>query len=207
MISTAEIPPADLASLPHTRRTLGLTALTGLMLFVVSLGTFTPESSPAPGDATAAEIRRFAADNAGTLKLNLVTGLIGIALFAVFVAALAQLARNRRPRTIVPGVLLLCGAVSMVELALNTAVRSIFVFPHEIASVSDSTVVAWYDLSGVEEWFASMVTAGPRMVLIVAFSVFALRTRLMARWVCWSGLAVAAFGLISFGDVFFPLPS
>ena len=202
MTSTAENQPVDLASSPHARRTLGLAALTGLMLFVVSLGTFTPESSPAVGDATAAEIRRFAADNAGTLKLNQVAALIGIVLLVVFVAALAQLVRARRPHSIVPDVLVLCGAVIAVHNALNTAVKTIFAFPHEVASVSDSTIVAWYDLDGVVQWFGAMVRVAPCMVLIAAFSVFALRTRLMARWVSWAGLAVAAGGIARGVDVF-----
>ena len=201
MTTTAGNPKVDLASSPHTRSTLGLAALTGLALFVVSLGTFAPESPPEMGQATAAEIRLYATENAGTLKLNMLSGLIGIVLFTVFVAALAQHARDLRSHSIMPGLLLLCGAVSIVHDLLNTAVSTIFAFPHEVASVSDRTLVAWYDLGGVVDWFGFMVRVAPKMVLIAAFSIFALRTRLMARWLCWVGLAVAAAGLAAAVDV------
>jgi hypothetical protein len=201
MTPIAEDQPVDLApSLPQ-RRSLGLSALTGLLLFVVSLGTFAPESSLAAGDATAAEIRRFAADNAGILKLNMAAALIGIVVFVVFIAALARVVRDMRPHSVVPDILVLCGAVIAVHNALNTAVKTIFAFPHEVASVSDSTIVAWYDLDGVVQWFGAMVRVAPCMVVIAIFSAFALRTRLMARWVCWAGLTVAAGGLATAVDV------
>jgi hypothetical protein len=202
MTTAAENSALDLTSMPHTRSTLGIAATSGLALFLVSFAGFTPESPPETGQATAAEIRRFAAENAGTLKLNLLAGLIGIVLFIVFVAALAQLARDLRRHSVLPGVLLLCGAVIAVHNALNTAVKTIFAFPHEVAAVSDSTIVAWYDLDGVVQWFGAMVRVAPSMVLIAAFSILALRTRLMARWVCWAGLAVVAGGIVTAVDVY-----
>ena len=52
--TSAEQALADQSTEPPSRTTLGRTALTGLLLFLVSLGSMTPEGTPTPGDATAA---------------------------------------------------------------------------------------------------------------------------------------------------------
>jgi hypothetical protein len=173
-----------------------------LALFGVSFTTWTPES-PEPGDSTAAEIRRYAADNAGAIRLGLFGGLVCVALLVVLVAALIQLARTARPASIVPGVLLLCGAASIFDSMLNLTVMSPYGFQNELDKVPDSTVVRWYDLVGVAEWSGTLTYLVPRMILIVAFSLFALKTRSMARWVSWAGFAIAAVAAVHMVAILF----
>jgi hypothetical protein len=194
MSITKENQPSETLAAPNERKTLGIAALAGLTLFLVSLSGWTPES-PESGQASAQEIRQYAADNADVLQFAIAGSLLYIGLFVVFIAALVQLVRGRRPGSVASGVLLLCGAASVVDFILLMAVTSPFAFPDELDKVSDGTVVSWWNLVALAEWSQYINTAVPRMVLIVAFSLVALRTGLMVRWVCWAGVLVAAVGL------------
>jgi len=186
------------------RKILGLAALTGLLLFVVTLSSDTPES-PESGQAGAREIRQYAADHADVLQFAIAGSLLYIGLFVVFLAALIQLVRSRRPGSVASGVLLLCGAVSLVDNILYLAVTAPFAFPDDLDKVSDSTVVSWWNLVSLAEWSQNINMVVPRMVLIVAFSLVALRTGLMARWVCWAGFVVASAGLFQVIAVLFDI--
>ena len=202
--TSAEQALADQTTEPPSRTTLGRTALTGLLLFLVSLGSMTPEGTPSPGDATAAQIRAYAADNDAIIRLNLLTALVSVGLFAFFVVGLAQLVGQARKDSPVPGVILLCGAVATAQTLFLVAASSIFAFPHEVEGLADSDIVNLFTLTAVTEWFASRTLASVCMLLVGAFSYAALRSRIVARWVCWFGFAVAAVAAVMVADIGLP---
>jgi hypothetical protein len=194
MVSTqANTQPSPLASPVH-RRTVAITAAAGLAMFGVSFGGWSEAPAPAPGSASAAEIRRYAADNAGPLQLWAASSIVGAALLVVFVAGLAQLVRQNRRDSVLPGVILVCGGIVAVQSLLHSAAGSVFAFSHEMEGVSDATVVTRYDIAEFTEYLGSFVLCGSAMVLVASFSYVALRSRLMARWVSWVGLLLAAVG-------------
>jgi hypothetical protein len=188
------------------RKIAGVAAITGLTLFVVTVASDTPES-PESGRASAREIRQYAADNADVLQFALAGSLLYLALFVVFIAALVQLVRSRRPGSVAPGAILLCAAASLADNILYMAVTSPFAFPHDLDKVSDSTVVSWWNLVALAEWSQTINMAVPRMILILAFSLAALRTRLIARWICWAGFVIASAGLFQVIAVLFHIDS
>jgi hypothetical protein len=192
--TTAEHDLADNAAEGSGRATLGMTAVTGLLLFLVSLGTWSAEGAPSPGHATAAQIRAFAADHDATIRLNTLSALVSVALFAFFVVGLAQLAGQARKNSPIPGVIVLCGAVATTQTLLIVASASIFAFPHEVDGLADRNIVNLFTLTAVTEWFASLTLASVCMILVGAFSYAALRSRIVARWVSWVGFALAAAG-------------
>lgn len=179
---------------PGERRTVGIAALTGLMLVLVTFSLETPES-PESGQAGAEQIRQYARDNTDVLQFAVGGSLLYTAMFVVFIAALVQLVRSRRPGSVGSGVIVLCAAVSLVDVILYLAVTAPFAFPDELDKVSDSTVVSWWNLVALAEANQFFTTAVPRMILILAFSLVALGTKLMARWVCWAGFVIASAGL------------
>jgi hypothetical protein len=159
-----------------SRRIVGTTALCGLVLFLVSLAGWAPESSPGAGSATAEEIRRYAEDNAGLLRLNATLALVGVSLFAFFVPGLAEIIRQARPASIVPGVVLLCGAAATAADLLRAAAAGIFAFPHKMEGISDTVVVTLYNMGAACELFGVVTVATVCTVLVMSFSWVALRT-------------------------------
>ena len=186
------------------RTTMGWTAVTGLLMFLVSLGTMTPEDTPSPGDATADQIRAFVADNATTIRLNTLTALVCVGLFTFFAVGLAQLVGQARKDSPVPGVILICGAVATVQTLLLVAASAIFAFPHEVEGLADTDIVNLFTLTAVTEWFAGLTLACSCMILVGAFSYAALRSRIVARWVSWVGLALAAGGAAKVAELAVP---
>ncbi len=166
----------------------------GLLLFVASIGTFAPESSPDPGTATATAIRRFSAQNAGTIRLNLLAALLSVALLVFFVAGLAQQIREVRRDSAAPVVMVVMAGIVATETLFVAAVSSIFGRPHDLTSVSDGALVGFYQTMAIAQWLYTLTVLAPCMVLVATYSWAALRNRLVARWVSLTGLAVAAAG-------------
>jgi hypothetical protein len=207
MALTTESNRTALAEQSIDRRTLGLTALSGLLIFVVSLGTWSDGSTPEVGKATGAEIRQFALEHATPFRVSAVAVLAGSLLLTVFIAGLAQLLRRSRPDSVMPAVLVVSGSVAIVGMLLNAATASVFAFSHELDGVPDSTVVTYYEVAEVAEHFMSgWVLGGPCMLLVATFSLGALRDRLMARWVCWFGFFLAAEAAFEMVSALFPDP-
>ena len=185
------------ASPPQTRRLLGQAAVLGLALFLVSLGTFAPESSPDPGTASATDVRRFATDNAGTVQVNTLAALASIMLLVPFVAVLAQQVRRVRSASIGPNIMLcLAGVVAMQSLFL-TAVSSIFARPDQLADITDQAVVTIYEVTAIAEWLYTLTILVPCMAIVATYSWLALRCRLIARWVSWVGFTMATVGALT----------
>ena len=159
-----------------SRRIVGTTALCGLVLFLVSLAGWAPESSPGAGSATAEEIRRYAEDNARLLRLDAMVALVGVSLFALFVPGLAEIIRQARPASIVPGVVLFCGTAAAAADLLRAAAAGIFAFPREMEGISDTVVVTLYNMGAASELFGAVTIASVCIVLVTSFSWVALRT-------------------------------
>jgi hypothetical protein len=204
MSAADQATPGDVLVPAQNRPLLGRTAVLGLALFVVGIGTFAPESSPEPGRATAAEIRQFAADNAGTIRLNTLSSIISLGLLVFFVACLAQRVREIRPATTAAPALVALGAVIAAELLYLTAATSIFGMNDQLAKVSDTSVVNMYDGAAVAQWLYTLTVAGPCMLLIATYSWIALRHRLMVRWVPWAGFVLAAAGAFTLVSITVP---
>ena len=196
----------DQAPLAPSRRLLGRTALTGLTLFLVSIGTFAPEVSPEAGSSTAAQIRRYAADNADTIRANTLASLICVGLLLFFVAGLAQLVREARRGWIGPVILVSLSAVIAAQVMSLTAATSIFGLPDQLSEVSDTTLVTMYDVAAIAQWLYTLTVAAPCMVLVATYSWLALRHRLMARWTSWAGFAIAAAGAATLVGLTLPSP-
>ena len=193
-------PPAALALQDDEtgrRRLVGQAALLGLALFLVSLATFAPESAPDAGSASAAQVRRFAMENAGTIQVNTVAASASIPVLLTFVAALAQQVRRARPTSIGPHVMLCLAAVVAAQSLFLAAVSSIFSRPDQLADVTDQAVLTLYQVSAVAEWLYGLTVMVPCMALMATYSWLALRCRLITRWVSWVGLATATAGAVS----------
>ena len=65
----------------------------------------------------------------------------------------------------------------------------------DLAVVDDSTLRGWYGLTNLTHFFFDLGMA-PIALVIVAFSIAALRADLLPRWLCWLGLAFGAFGAL-----------
>lgn len=181
----------------RNRRAVGHTALLSLALFLVSIGTFAPESAPDPGTASAADIRRFAIDNAGTIQVNTLAALASIPLLVTFVAVLAKHVRQVRPWSVGPSVMVcLVGIVAMQSLFV-TATSSIFALPNQLAAVTDQAVVTLYELTAVAQWLYTLTVLVPCMALVATYSWLAIRGRLLARWICWAGFTMATVGAVT----------
>ena len=193
-------PPPVLAVQDHrtrSRRSVGQAALLGLALFLVSIGTFAPESAPDPGTASAADVRRFAIDNAGTLQVNTVAALASLPLLVMFVVVLAQQVRQVQPWSIGPQVMVcLVGVVATQDLFV-TATSSIFALPDQLAAVTDQAAVTLYEVTAVAQWLYTLTVLVPCMALVATYSWLALRERLLARWICWAGFTMAMVGAVT----------
>lgn len=190
-------PPAVIAAQDdptRTRRSVGQTALLGLALFLTSIGTFAPESAPDPGTASAADIRSFAIDHAGTIQVNTVASLASIPLLVMLVVELAQQLRKVQPWSIGPPVMVCLVAVVAMQNLFVTATSSIFALPNQLATVNDHAVVTLYELTAVAQWLYTLTVLVPCMALVATYSWLALRGRLLARWICWAGLTMATAG-------------
>jgi hypothetical protein len=193
------------AASPVVRRTLGVTALSALLTYAVSLGTWSEGSTPEVGKTTGAEIRQYALDHGTQLRVSAVAVLAGSLVLIVLIAGMSQLLRQSRPGSVMPTVLVVSGSVAIVGMLLNAATASVFAFSHELDGVSDSTVVTYYEVAEVAEHFMyGWVLGGPCMLLVATFSLAALRDRLMARWVCWFGFILAAEAVFEILSAPFP---
>lgn len=189
---------------PDTRRVLGHITLTGVALFAVSLGSFAPETAPDPGTATAAQVRRYAAENAATIQVNALAGLASVVLLVAFLAALAHQVKAARPRSVVPGIMIALAGVVALGTLFTTAVTSVFARPDQLIDVTDDALMMFWEMGAAGDWLYTLTVLVPCMVLMAMYSLFALRARPIARWVAWAGLAVAVTGTLSAVGLFLP---
>jgi hypothetical protein len=194
-------PPAR-APLPGPRGALAASAVSGLLLFLLGL-VATPPDGPAVGTATADQIREFVRENDLALRLAVTAGLLVVAALVVFVGALAARIRAAAPGS--PLVAAVSGAgllVAVVQLLDVAAVGTPRLLPGLIGTslteVDDATLRGWYSLAGFTHFLGDLQMA-PIAVVLVAFSIAALRLRLLPRWLGWAGAvlgAAAALGAV-----------
>lgn len=206
MAATEHLPRERLEDPRYPRRALGRTALVGFALFVTTTGTFAPEQAPEAGTATAtaAEIRRFAVEEAATIRLNMIAGLASVVLLVLFVVELGRLVRQSRPDSIGPAMMTSLVTAIAANTILVTAVSAIFGRPAELAAVSDRTVLTLYDVLAATQWIYTLVVVGPCMVLVGLASWLALRHRLCAPWVGWAGFVLVLIGAASIAGLVLP---
>jgi hypothetical protein len=186
--------PAD-----RTDRGVLLTgAVSGLLLFATSFVQM-PEG-PKVESATAEQIRAFAADHETAIHAGATSGTAAFILLVLFTAALAALVRSARPNSIVPGLVAAGGILVGVMLWLDTAANAMtLLLPDlidtKLAEVDDATVVSWYGLTGFTHFLGDLAMA-PIVLTITAFSIAALQSALLPRWLAWLGIAVGAAGAL-----------
>ncbi|MET8836779.1 hypothetical protein ABZV78_23075 [Micromonospora sp. NPDC004540] len=184
-------------------RGLGVAAGAALALFASMFGTWTPES-PEVGRTDAAGIRAWAADAAGTLQLNAFAGVLAIVALLVLTAALAGLVRQAAPNSVLGGLTLLGGGLLAAINTVVTGFTLLWVLP-DLAALDDATVQTWYATTHVGQMLGEIAVV-TQSLLMGAFSLAALRGGIVARWLCWLGIVLAAVGLSSVLGLIVPSP-
>ena len=169
--------------------------------FVLLLTSFVqgPEG-PTVGEATAADIRAFAVDNANGIRAGALSGVIAFIAVVVFTAGLAQIVRSRLPASMLAGLVAAGGILIGAMLWLDAAARSLpVVLPElidtELAKIDDTTLVAWYGLSGYTHYLGDLVMA-PVVLAMGSFGLASLQARIVPRWLTWLALAASAAGVL-----------
>jgi hypothetical protein len=180
------------------RGTLLLAAASGLLLLATTF--FQPPEGPKVGRATAAQIRTFAAEHSTGIRIGATAEVIAFVMVVVFTAALARLIRSRAPGSITAGLVAAGGVLIGVQLWLDTAATSMtLLLPDlidtKLATTNDTTVLSWYGLTGFTHFLGDLLMA-PVVLTMAAFSIAALRERLLPRWLAWLGVAFAASGAL-----------
>lgn len=184
------------------RAGLGVAAGAAIALFVAMFGTWTPQPPEAGTDA--AGIRDWAGNSASTLQLNAFAGALAIVALIVLTSALAGLVRQAAPRSVLGGITLLGGGLLAAINTVVTGFTLLWVLP-DLAAVDDATVQAWYAAAHLGQMLGELAVLA-QSLLMGAFSVAALRGRIVARWFCWLGIVLAVVGLSSGLGLVVPSP-
>ncbi|MGK5683522.1 hypothetical protein [Actinoplanes sp. URMC 104] len=179
---------------PADRRPCLAAAVSGILFF---LGAWlVPAEGPSPATATAAQIRDHVAANDVALRVGAAAELAGVVLFVVFVAAVAQLIRNRRPASLLAGLFLAGGLLLAVHYLLMAVVDGMLrLLPGLIGvrldEIDDATLRGWYALGGVTHFLGDLAMAPTALVLAAAaLAAF------LPRWLTWATALVAASAVI-----------
>jgi hypothetical protein len=176
-----------------------LTAALAALAFLVLSGVSSPVDGPPPETATAAQIRDHLTQNLGAMRFQAVGIALTIPVLLVFTAALAVLVRNRLPGSPLADVVVGAGALVVLRIwltgAVETATLALRLDGTDPAGLPDDVLRDWYAANGVLHFFSDLwVTCVA--VLVAAFSLAALRARIVPRWLAWAGLAVAGSGAV-----------
>jgi uncharacterized protein DUF4386 len=187
---------------PRDRGALLAAAISGILYFI--LGWVIPPDGPPVETASAAQIRVFLAENHSVLRLGALVGAMAIPTMLVFTVSLARLLRSRLPGSMPPelitggGILiaalhwLLAGTASMTLVQVLDGT--------DLAAVDDTTLQGWYGLANQTHFLFDLGMAAIALVML-AFSIAALRVGLLPRWLCWLGLAFGASGAVGTAGV------
>lgn len=205
-MSTTNIANADVAPVAPTapaRAGLGVAAGAALALFVSMFGTWTPQS-PEVGNTDAAAIRDWAVGAASTLQLNAFAGGLSIVALLVLTSALAGLVRQAAPNSVLGGLTLLGGGLLATVNTVVTGFTLLWVLP-DLKTLDDATVQTWYAAAHLGQMLGEVAVLA-QSLLMGAFSLAALRGRIVARWLCWLGIVLAAVGFSSVLALVVPSP-
>jgi hypothetical protein len=179
---------------PTVSRGAAITAAVVGPLVLVAAFAPQPSEGPAVATATAAQIRAWAQSQATALRVGALGGLAALALLLIITAALTRVIRDALPHSLLAEVFAGAGYLLVASLFLDSTVIAMpAVLPDligtDLATVDDDVLRGWYGLSG-----ATHLLGDFRMVfialLIGAFSLAALRTRMVPRWIGWLGAAI-----------------
>ena len=188
------------AKAPLGRRDRGalLAAAISGILYVL-LGLVVPPDGPPVETASAAQIREFLAEHQSARRLGALVGAVAIPTVLVFTVSLARLVRSRLPDSMLPELITGGGILIAVlhwVLAATASMTLVQVLDGtDLATVDDMTLRGWYGLSNLTHFLFDLGMAAIALVMI-AFSIAALRVRLIPRWVCWLGLAFGICGAL-----------
>ncbi|PZG20421.1 hypothetical protein C1J01_09375 [Nonomuraea aridisoli] len=181
------------------RSALGVASGAALALFVVMFGTWAP-MSPDVGAADAAAVRAWVSESAATLRLNAFAGVLALVALIVLTGALSRLAGASALREAV----LLGGGLLVAINAVVTRHTLLWVLS-DVTALDDAVVSTWYSLSWLGQMLGELSVAA-QSVLMGAFSIAALRAKVIGRWLGWLGIVLAATGLVSVGGLLAPSP-
>lgn len=136
-----------------------------------------------------------AALHAATIAV--VTAAVGLVVVA---AAMSALLRRHRPGSPLSEMMLGGAVATAIVLVLDVATQSVgLLLPGLVgtstAEVDDTVVVGWVAVAGVTHLLGDFQVAFLALVLLSG-SWAALQLRLMSRWLCYGGLAVAAAAVL-----------
>jgi hypothetical protein len=176
-----------------------LTAALAALAFLVLSAFSSPADGPPPETATAAQIRDHLTQHAGAMRLEAVGIALVVCVLLVLTAALARLVRNRLPGSLLADVVAGAGVLVVLRIwlsgAVDTATLALRLDGTDPAGLSDNVLLDWYAATGVLHFFSDLWMVCIVM-LVGAFSLAALRARLVPRWLAWAGLVVAGSGAV-----------
>ncbi len=210
---TSSARPASVLLLKD-RSTVAVISVAAAVAFVAGF-FFPPPDSPRVGQASAADVRGWAAAHSGSLHAA-ATGLVLAAVgFVVVSAGLSALVRRRLDGSMLAELLVGSAAVVAVLLVLDTAAQTMsLILPGlldtTLVDVSDPVVVAWLAIGGFTHFLGDLQMAFIA-VLLASGSLATLRLHLVHRWLCYVGLGLAScaalgtFGITLSVRVLYPL--
>jgi hypothetical protein len=181
------------------RGSLAAAGIAGLTYFLSSSGSF--PDGPQMSTATAQEIRDHVTASGGAIQGPAFAGMVGIAAALIFVPALARQVRDRLPNSLLADAVLGAGLLVIIYQWLVVVAESLLRFlpdlldSTDLAQVSDERVQGWYGLIGFTHYMGDLALV-PMMMLVGAFSIAALKGKLLPTWQGWLGLVIAAAGAV-----------
>jgi hypothetical protein len=178
-----------------TDRGARLAAAGSAAVFLLLAGIGGTPTGPPVETATAAQIRAYLEQNDTSIRAAALGTALLVPTLLVFTAALARLVRNRLPGSLLADLVIGAGVLVVLRLWLSGAADAMTLVQRldrtDLSDVDDATLRGWYGTTNFMHFFSDL-WAAPIAVLVVAFSLAALRGRLVARWLAWAGLVVGA---------------
>jgi hypothetical protein len=184
----------DTPAPPVSRAAAITAAVIGPLFLIFSFAQ--PPDGPDVTTATAAQIRTWAQSEATALRIGALGGMLALAVLLIITAALARVIRDALPRSLLAD--LFAGASYLLAGSLflaNTASAVPAVLPDligaDVTTVDDDVLRGWYGITGFTHLLGDFQMTFIAL-LVGAFSVAALRSRVVPRWVGWLGVAITA---------------
>jgi hypothetical protein len=183
-----------LTGTPTVGRGAAITAaVAGPLILVISFAQ--PPEGPDVTTATAEQVRAWAASQATALRIGALGGMLALAALLVITAALTRVLRDALPGSLAAALFAGAGYLLAGSLFLTTTANAMpAVLPDligaQLTTVDDYVLRGWYGLTGFTHLLGDFQMAFIAL-LIGVFSLAALRTRVLPRWIAWLGVAVA----------------
>lgn len=167
-------------------------AVTGPLLLALSFAQ--SADGPKVATATPADIRAWGSSEASAVRVGALGAMLGIVVWLVLTAALTRVARDALPRSLLADVFAGAGYLLTVTLFLAAVADALpVVLPDligaRLTTVDDDVLRGWYGLTGFTHLIGDFQMAFIAL-LVGAFSLVALRTGVVPRWIGWLGVAI-----------------